>query len=289
MLDGGLRQQRRALRVRLPRGCTAFRRLRFVDGGVGAGVDDRTVQAPVDLRVGGGIREIEFVDVGEFEPFQPVCLHIVADRAAELSIRAGHQRATRRHRLRVLEHRMVQVGLTAFRFLERNRPLDIEVRVSQIDERVGLLLLERPVRVHQIRIRRAVFERLEAVADAARHVDRARRIQTRCIHLAERVARAQIDPCAEDLAGGERDELVPRLGVDAARHTFLRVEADVVLHRLKIGRQSKRRHLRLLPVLFEPAAVVAVHRQVEDEQSGDVRFGDLEFLFKFHRIVSLPL
>ena len=144
------------------------------------------------------------------------------------------------------------------------------------------------MRVDEVRVRGAVFERLEAVAHAARHVDRLGRVEAGGVHLAEALARAQVDPRAEHRAGRDADVLVPRLGVDTAGHALLRVERDVVLHRPEIG-QAQRGHLRALPVLLEPAAVVAVHRQVEHDQAGDVRPLDLQFLLKIHESHSLML
>src|SRR3546814_3755829 len=47
------------------------------------------------------------------------------------------------------------------------------------------------------------------------------------------------------------------------------VEAHVALHRPEV-RQAERGHLLPLPGLLEPAARVAVHRQAEDQQAGDV-------------------
>ena len=69
-------------------------------------------------------------------------LHIVTDRTSELPVRAGHERAARRHRLRVFEHRVAQVGLTAFGFLVRNRPLDIGRQTKRRHLRLLPVLLE---------------------------------------------------------------------------------------------------------------------------------------------------
>ena len=135
---------------------------------------------------------------------------------------------------------------------------------------VRLLLFQRPMRVHQIRVHGPVLQGLETVAHAARHVDRLRRVQTRREHLTERLARAQVHPRAEDLTRRDRDVLIPRLRMDAARHALRRVERDVVLHRTEI-RQAQRGHLRTLPVLLEPAAVIAMHRQIEHQKPRDVR------------------
>ena len=286
VLRAHTRQQGRALSVRLPRQRTPFRRLGLVDRGVRARVDDRAVQRPVEPVVLGRVGEIERVDVVELEALQAVLLHVVADGVAELAVAAGDHRAARGHGPGVPEHRVVQVRLGAFGLLQRDRPVDVQVRVGEVHEGVRPLLLEAPVRVDEVRVRGAVLERLEAVAHASRHVDRLGRVEARGVHLAEALARAQVDPRAEHRAGRDADVLVPRLGVDAAGHALLRVERDVVLHRPEVG-QAQRCHLRALPVLLEPAAVVAVHRQVEHDQAGDVRPLDLQFLLKIHESHSL--
>ena len=141
------------------------------------------------------------------------------------------------------------------------------------------------MRVHEIRVRGAVLQRLEAVAHATRHVNRLRRIQHGRIHLSEAFARTQVHPSAEHGASGDRDVFVPRFRVDASRHALLRIEADVVLHRSEI-RQAQPGHLRALPVLLEPATVVAVHRQVEHQQSRNVRLLDPQILLEIHTLVN---
>ena len=181
---------------------------------------------------------------------------------------------------------MVQIRLGAFRVLQRDRPLDVQVRVGEVHERVCLLLFQAPVRVHEVRVHGAVLQRLEAVAHATRHVDRLRRIQYGRVHLAERVAGAQIHPRAKYTARGDRDVFVPRFRVDATRHALLRVVADVVLHRPEI-RQAQIRLLRPLPVLLEPAAVVAMHWQVEHDQTRNVRLHGPQIFFEIHVIHPL--
>ena len=213
-------------------------------------------------------------------------VHVGTNRAAQLPVAARHHRAARRHRLRVPEHRMVQVRLGSFGVLQRNRPLDAQVRVGEVHERVRLLLFQRPVRVHEVRVHGTVLQRLKAVAHAARHVDRLRRIQHGRIHLAEALAWTQVHPRAKHAAGRDADVLVPRLRVDATRHALLRVVADVVLHRPEI-RQAQARLLRTLPVLLEPAAVVAMHRQVEHHQTRNVRLHGPQIFFEIHVIHPL--
>lgn len=170
------RQQGRALSVGLPGQRAPFRRLGLVDRGVRARVDDRAVQRPVEPVVLGRVGEVERVDVVELETLQTMRVHVGADRAAQLPVAARHHRAARRHRLRVLQHGMVQIRLGAFRVLQRDRPLDVQVRVGEVHERVCLLLFQAPVRVHEVRVHGVVLQRLEAVAHATRHVDRLRRI-----------------------------------------------------------------------------------------------------------------
>ena len=285
VLRAHARQQGGSLRVRLPRQHAPLRGLGLVDRGVRARVDDRAVQAPVEPAVLCRVGEVERVDVVELEALEAVLLHVVADGVAELAVAAGDHRAARGHGLGVPEHRVVQVGLAAFGLLQRDRPLDVQLRVREVHEGVGLLLLEAPMRVHEIRVRGAVLQSLEAVAHATRHVDRLRWIQYGRVHLAEGFARTQVHPRAEHGARGDRDVLVPRFRVDASRHALLRIEADVVLHRTEI-RQAERGHLRPLPVLLEPATVVAVHRQVEHQQSRNVRLLDPQILLEIHTLVN---
>ena len=183
----------------------------------------------------------------------------------------------------------MQVRLATLRLRQRDRPIDAQLRVREVHERVRLLLLQAPVRVDQVRVHSPVLKRLEAVAHTTRHIDRLARVKTRRKHLAEALARPQIHPRAENLTGRDRNVLVPRLRMDAARHALRRVEADVVLHRTEI-RQAQRGHLRPLPVLLEPATVVAVHRKVKHQQARDVRLRDLQFLleFKCHTFPLIP-
>ena len=178
---------------------------------------------------------------------------------------------------------MVQVRLGPLGLLQRDRPIDMQIRIREIHERVRPLLLQAPVRVHEIRVHGTVLQGLEAVAHATRHVDRLRWIQYGRVHLAEGFARTQVHPRAEHGARGDRDVLVPRFRVDASRHALLRIEADVVLHRTEIRQAG---HLRPLPVLLEPATVVAVHRQVEHQQSRNVRLLDPQILLEIHTLVN---
>ncbi len=113
-----------------------------------------------------------------------------------------------------------------------------------------------------------MLEGLVAVGDAARHEDGGVGAEFDGDGLAEAGALPQVDPGAEHPAGGDGDELVPRLGVEAAGDAGLGVVRHAVLHRTEVG-QPEGGHLGPLPVLLEPAALVAVQRQVDDQQAGD--------------------
>ena len=115
--------------------------------------------------------------------------------------------------------------------VERDRPVDRGGLVGEVQERVRRV--GRPVVVDEVRVGGVGLEGLVGVADTARHEDRPRRVELGGEHGAERRAFAQVDPRAEDPAGGDRDPLVPRLGVDAARGADGVVERDVVLHRAR--------------------------------------------------------
>ena len=92
----------------------------------------------------------------------------------------------------------------------------------------------------------------------------------------ERLPGPQVYPGAEDPTGRHADELVPGLGVDAAGDSGRRVERHVVLHRAEVG-QPERRQLGTLPVLLEPAPVVASDVEVDHQQAGNSREVDGEF------------
>lgn len=172
VLGAGLGQQRRALGVGGPGGLPALGGLGGVDGGVGAAVDYDPVERPVDLRVVGGVREVELVSVTEVEgvgdsPLLSQGLH----RAAELAVGAGDERAAGRHGDGVLQHGMMLVGLGELALGKRDGPVDAKLGVGEVHERIGPLELGRPVGVHEVRVGGAVLERLEGVAHAAGHVD----------------------------------------------------------------------------------------------------------------------
>ena len=192
----------------------------------------------------------------------------------QLAVAAGDEGALRRHGDDVLEVRVVEVGLGDGGLLQRDRPVDGELRVGEVHEGVGPLQLQRPVGVHQVGVGGAVLQGLEGVAHAARDVDGPARVERAGEHLAEGLASlAQVHPCAEDRAAGHGDELVPGLRVDAAGDAPLLVVGDVVLDDAEV-RDAQGGHLGALPVLLEPAARVAVDGEVDDLEASDAGLGD---------------
>lgn len=274
-------EQGRPGRVGLPGGGTALGGLRPVHGGVGAAVDDRAVERPVVLRVGVRVGHVEGVDVAEVEVLgDAALLRQPAHRMAQLAVAAGDEGALRRHGDDVPQHRVVFVRLGDGGLVERDRPLDGELRVGEVHEGVGPLQLERPVGVHQVRVGGAVLQGLEGVAHAARDVDGPGRVQGAGEHLAVGgAALAQVHPGAEDRAAGHGDELVPGLGVDAAGDAAAVVVGDVVLDDPEVG-DAQGGHLGALPVLLEPAARVAVDGQVDDLEALDAGLGDGKVLLE---------
>ena len=290
VLGAGAGEQGRPGRVGLPGGHAALGGLRPVDRGVGAAVDDGAVERPVVLRIGLRVGHVEGVDVAEVEVLRHAALlGERAHRMAQLAVTAGDEGALRRHGDDVLEVRVVQVRLGDGGLGQRDRPLDGELGVGEVHEGVGLLQLQRPVGVHQVRVGGAVLKGLEGVAHAARDVDGLAGIQNGREHLAEGLAAlAQVHPCAEDAAAGDGDELVPGLGVDAAGDAPLLVVGDVVLDDAEVG-DAEFGHLGALPVLLEPAARVAVDGQVDDLEAPDAGLGDLQVLLECDVChVSLP-
>ena len=118
--------------------------------------------------------------------------------------------------------------------------------------------------VNQVGVGNVVVKRLIAIGNAFGHENCCARVNFVRENSAEAVAFTQITPRTEHPAIGGGDELVPRLGVQAAGGASFIVEADIVLHDVE-RRQPQRFHLFLLIVLFEPAAIVAVDGQFDDE------------------------
>ncbi len=249
-----------------PGRASALGRLRRVDRGVGRGVEDHGVLVP---RPGGDRVGVGDVELGPGDALG--ALERGHQRLSELTAGAEDQRPLRRHRGDVAQPRGGEVLVGDLRLVERDRPRDGRRLVAQVEGRVGHA--RSPVVVDEVGVGRAVLERLVAVADAARDEDRDRRVDLEVERRAEGLALAHVDPGAEDAAGGQRDELVPRLGVDAAGGAARGVEGDVVLHRPEVG-QPERHHLLALPVLLEPAPGVTVQGHPHDQQARDRRLLD---------------
>lgn len=267
--------------VGLPGGGAALGGLRPVHRGVGAAVDHGAVERPVVLCVGVRVGHVEGVDVAEVEVLRHAALlGERAHRMAQLAVAAGDEGAPGRHGDDVLEHRVFEVGLGDGGLLQRDRPLDGELRVGEVHEGIGPLQLERPVGVHQVGVGGAVLQGLEGVAHAAGHVDGLGGVQDGRVDLAVGVtALAQVHPGAEDAAAGDGDELVPGLRVDAAGDAAAVVVGDVVLDDVEVG-DAQGGHLGALPVLLEPAARVAVDGEVDDLEASDAGLGDGEVLLE---------
>ena len=56
--------------------------------------------------------------------------------------------------------------------------------------------------------------------------------------------------------------------MDTASHPDLVVERNIVLHGLEVG-QAQSEHFLTLPVLLEPAAIVAVDGQIDPQEARD--------------------
>ena len=282
-LRAGVGEQRRARGVGGPAHTASLGGLGPVHRGVRSAVDDSAVEGPVILGVRSGVGHVEGVDVAVVEGAdQAAGFRHGAHGVTELAVAAGHERAARGHGQGVGEHRVPLVCLGELALVQRDGPLDGELGVGQVHEGVGLLELDRPVGVHQVGVGGTVLESLVGVSHAARHEDGARGVECAGEHTAEARAGAEVHPCAEDRARGHGDELVPGLGVDAARDALVVVERDVVLHESQVG-DARGHHLLALPVLLEPAAVIAVDRELYHLEAGDagLRYGELFLEFKF--------
>ena len=184
---------------------------------------------------------------------------------------------------------MVLIGLRELSLGQRDGPLDVERGIREVDEGVGLLELGRPVPVDEVCVGRTILQGLEGVADAARDEDGPGRIERSGEDLAEGLAPlTQVYPCAEDGTRGHGDELVPRFRMNAARDAALGVEAHVVLNVTHVG-DAQGAHLGALEVLLEPAAVIAVHRELDDLEPRDAGLGNGEVLLEFHLLCCLRL
>ena len=250
-------------------------RLRSVDGGIGTAVDHGTVKTPVDVVIGSRIREVEAVDVVIVER-RPEATSVGKrpDRTAELAFTARYKRPFWCHGCHVRKWGVVPVRPRYLALLEWDGPVYGKRRVREAHEGVGLLEFGGPMRIDQVRVARCVLERLEGVPDPARDEDRACRIQRGREDPAERGASLpQVDPGTKDRSSGNGNELVPWLGMDAARHTTPGVERYVVLDPAQV-RQAKGDHLLTLPVLLEPSSTVTVHGKPKQLESGNARLLD---------------
>ena len=272
MSRGLARQDRRARRVRLP-GCTAaLGRLSAVDVRPRGRVDHHVDVIPRQSGhlLGVGNRHLGQVHARHREAGLGQCAH---ELAAELAVRARHEcaathgsRGREGGHLRHARVCLVLVGQDGA--LERDRPIHGGRLVSQVQE--GVARVRRPVVVDQVRVGRVRLQGLVGVAHALGNEHRDARIDDRRVDGAEGGALSQVHPRAKHAAGRDRHELVPRLRVDASGHADVVVERDVVLHGLEI-RQAQRDHLLALPILLEPASVIAVNSQINAQKAGDRR------------------
>ena len=245
-------EQRDGRDVRSPGIRSARCRLCLVDLRVGGRIDDGVVVAPVPRGVAGRVGDVELgarhvFGVGEDG----------AQGEAELPVGAEHEGACTLHGNDIGEARVGLVFGADLDVGQSDRPRDVRGLVGEVEERIRSG--RAPVVVDQVGVGRVFFEGLVGVADAARHVDGSASVELDRDDSTECVALAQVDPGTEDAPGRHRHVLVPGFGVDAAGRSGLSVERDVVLHGPEVG-QPQGEHLLALPVLFEPAAVVAVHR-----------------------------
>lgn len=290
VLGAGAGEQGRPGGVGLPGDDSALGRLRFIHRRVGAAVDHGAVERPVVFGIGLRVGHVEGVDVAEVEVLgDAALLGKPADRAAQLAVAAGDEGALRRHGYDVLQHRVVEVGHGDGSLIQRDWPLDGELGVGEVHEGVGPLQFKGPVGVHQVGVGGAVLECLEGIAHASRDVDGLAGIQNGREHLAEGLAAlAKVHPGAEDAASRHGDELVPGLGVDAARDAAAVVVGDVVLDDAEV-RDAQGGHLGALPVLLEPSARVAVDGEVDDLEAPDAGLRHGEVLLECDVChVSLP-
>ena len=188
---------------------------------------------------------------------------------AQLPVRPDDQGRAGRHRGHLGQPRMGLIGGGQLGLVERDRPVDGHGLVGQVEEGVGVLGRQAPMVVDQVGVGGFVLQGLEGVAHAAGHVDRGLRPHLEGERPAEMITGSQVHPGPEDPPLGQRDQLVPGLGVDAPGRSGAGVERHVVLHRTEV-RQAEPDHLGPLPVLLEPAPVVPAYVQVDHQQPGDV-------------------
>ena len=245
--------------------------------GVRCSVDDRAEGAPAEgVAPLLGLAQVEAVAIHSQEGY--VLLGQLANQlGAELTARTNNQDRVGFQGLDLVQARVVAVLLGEFRLRQVDRPVDCDGFIGKVQEAVARYCIRRPVVVHQVGVGGVLFQGLEGVTHAAGHEDSGVRAQLHGDDLTEGLAGTQINPRAEDTAGRNRNVLIPRLGMDTAGGTHRSVERDVVLHRVEVG-QAGGDHLFALPVLLEPAAVIAVHRQVDDEQAGNLGLGNLQLL-----------
>ena len=136
-----------SLDISSPRVLPALRRFRLIDSCECCGIDDGAVQIPINGSVGFGIGDIERIGVVIFESAQVMAFGIAADCTSQFAAATEHHGALRCHWFGVFQHWMMQVRLRALGILQRNGPLNVELRIREIDEGVGLLLLEAPMGV----------------------------------------------------------------------------------------------------------------------------------------------
>ena len=275
LADGGERAH--AQGVGCPGFTTTLGGLGLIHGGVGRSVDDRAEGAPAECVTPLlGLAQVEAVAIHSQEGY--VLLGELANQlGTELTASANNQDRVGFQGLDLVQTRVVTVLLGELSLRQIDGPVDCDGLIGKVQEAVAGYCVRRPVVVHQVGVGGVLFQGLEGVTHAAGHEDCGVRAQLHGDDLAEGLAGTQINPRTEDTTGRNRNVLIPRLGVDTAGGTYRSVERNVVLHRVEVG-QTGCDHLLALPIFLEPAAVIAVNRQVNDEQAGNLGFSNLQFL-----------
>ena len=145
----------------------ALRGLGRVHLGVSRGVDHDGVRGEVEVGQRLRVGQVELVPAHGDRVGQ--CL---GQSPAQLTVRPDDQGRAGRHRGDIGQSRMGLVGVGQLGLVERDRPVDRQGLVGQVDERIGLLGRRAPMVVDQVGVRGLVLEGLERVADAAGHEDR---------------------------------------------------------------------------------------------------------------------